>query len=675
VLAVVVAIVALLIPTTIVATGAAASATTTLSALDTAWTTAREPNTAQRQTYLSATSAQDRTFLKFSGTSLNGKIIKSAKLVLTVNATTATKSGVVVAKTSADWRSPTLTHSVRPSDGRMVSKAAPAAVARRTVEVPLDVSSISTTGTFSFSVGYSQKYIQLKFYRFGAKAPKLVVEYQDAPRPTATPSPSTTPTTAPVPAPSTTPRPSATPTPTPTPTPTQAPAPAPSEPSVPANPTSPNLEGPLVFAHYFVPYPLSLDNQPTNNDYYARNYLKPEGENNKWANAGGLLRDRPVPPGVSSQPDWQIRNFMTEIRQAQAAGIDGWTLNLLSASGQNWDSVVNMMKAADRVGGFLIVPMVDGTASFSTQSPSTVARLLADLYKYKSVYVNDGQFVLSSFKAEGRDLAWWTEVIRLLEAQYKLPISFQAVFLNAGDANMKAFAGIADSFGNWGMRTEANILRTPNNDARAAAYGKTWMEPIAVQDVRARSYTYADSYNTAAVRAQWAKAIREDVDFIQLVTWNDYSESTQINPSVAHGTSFLDLTSYYSKWYHSGIQPKITDDAMIVTHRIQFTNATPTFRHQLMAPNLGGESFTPRDTVEALVWLTSPATVEITAGGKTSTFQAPAGVSAFTAPLELGTISAKIIRNGTAVDSVVSPHEVISKPFTQDLQYYAVSTW
>jgi hypothetical protein len=431
----------------------------------------------------------------------------------------------------------------------------------------------------------------------------------------------------------------------------------------------------LVFAHYFVPYPLSLDNQPTATDYYARNYLKPEGENNKWADAGGLLRDRPVPPGVSQQPDWQIRNFMTEIREAQAAGIDGWTLNLLSASGQNWDSVINMMKAADRVGGFLIVPMVDGTASFSTQTPATVARLLADLYKYKSVYVNDGEYVLSSFKAEGRALSWWTEVIRLLESQYQLPISFQAVFLNAGDANMQAFANIADGFGNWGMRTEANILRTPNNDARAAAYGKTWMEPIAVQDVRSRSYTYADSYNTAAVRAQWAKAIREDVDYIQLVTWNDYSESTQINPSVAHGESFLDLTSYYSEWYHAGEQPRITDDAMIVTHRIQFHDATPTYRHQLMAPNLGGETFTPRDAVEALVWLTSPATVEITAGGQTTTYQAQAGVTAFTAPLQLGTVSAKIIRNGSTVDSVVSPHEVVPKPYVQDLQYYAVSTW
>ena len=673
----VIALIALVVPATFVATAASASATTTLSAVDSGWTTSRQPNTTQRQSYLSATSVQDRTFLKFSGAPLKGKVITSAKLVLEVNATTATKAGVIVTGTSPRWSSSTLTHATRPADGAKVSRATPRAVVRQTIEVPVDPSSISTTGSFSYSVSYLQKSVQLVFYRSGPRAPKLVVEYQNAPVPSVTPSPAE-PSAAP--SPSSTPRPSATPkptpTPTPTPTPVQTPPPTvPEEPTVPVDPTTPNPDGPLVFAHYFVPYPLSLDNQPTDRDYYARNYLKPEGENNKWANAGGLLRDRPVPPGVSTRSDWQVRNFMTEIGQAKAAGIDGWTLNLLTASGQNWESVINMMKAADRVGGFFIVPMVDGTASFSTETPSTVARLLADMYKYKSVYVNDGEYVLSSFKAEGRALSWWTEVIRLLETQYKLPITFQAVFLNASAANMQAFAPIADGFGNWGTRTEDSVLRAPNYDAQAAALGKTWMAPVAVQDVRPRSYAYADAYNTSAVRAQWAKAIREKADYIQLVTWNDYSESTQIAPSVAHGDSFLDLTRYYTSWFHTGTAPAITKDAMIVTHRVQFHDAVPSYNHQLMTPNLGSISFTPRDTVEALVWLTSPATVEITAGGKTTTFQAQAGVTAFTAPLQFGTISAKITRSGATVSSVVSPYQVVPKPYTQDLQYYAVSTW
>ncbi|SCE09881.1 hypothetical protein GA0115252_13041, partial [Streptomyces sp. DfronAA-171] len=56
-----------------------------------------------------------------------------------------------------------------------------------------------------------------------------------------------------------------------------------------------HASGKKVYAHYFTPYPLSLDNQAPGADYYARNYLRPEGESGKHAAYGGLLRDRPRP--------------------------------------------------------------------------------------------------------------------------------------------------------------------------------------------------------------------------------------------------------------------------------------------------------------------------------------------------------------------------------------------
>ncbi len=72
------------------------------------------------------------------------------------------------------------------------------------------------------------------------------------------------------------------------------------------------------------------------------------------------------------------------------------------------------------------------------------------------------------------------------------------------------------------------------------------MAPVAVQDVRYRSLSWAEANNTASVRAQWSRAISQKADYVQLVTWNDYSESTQIAPSQDHGSAFLDLTRYYT---------------------------------------------------------------------------------------------------------------------------------
>jgi hypothetical protein len=348
----------------------------------------------------------------------------------------------------------------------------------------------------------------------------------------------------------------------------------------------------------------------------------------------------------------------------------------MSTGGQNWDASVNVMKAAAQVGGFAVVPMVDGSSSFSSTTPETAASLLSQLYKQGSAYKEDGEYVLSSFKAEGASVSWWTQVINLLESQYGLPISFQAVFNNASDANLKAFAPIADGFGNWGTRTERTTLNSPDNVARAHALGKTWMAPVAVQDVRYRSLSWAEANNTASVRAQWSKAIAEKADYVQLVTWNDYSESTQIAPSQDHGSAFLDLTRFYTSWFHTGSQPAITTDAIVLTHRTQFVSARPSYPQSLMgAPALDGTSTPARDLVEAVVWLPSAATVQITVGGSTKSFSAPAGVSAFTVPLELGNVSAKIVRSGVTADSVASPYAVVSTPYVQDLQYYAASSW
>ena len=58
----------------------------------------------------------------------------------------------------------------------------------------------------------------------------------------------------------------------------------------------------LVFAHYFSPYPISIDNKARMSDYYARNYLQPSGEGGKFADVGGILRDRPMvrPPAAAT---------------------------------------------------------------------------------------------------------------------------------------------------------------------------------------------------------------------------------------------------------------------------------------------------------------------------------------------------------------------------------------
>jgi len=650
-----------------------------LQAKDAGWVTSRTPDRVRSENFLSATNYEDRSFLKFSGVQLRGKEITTATLVLKVRSTSSTKRGVVVYPTASSWSSKSLTYSTAPSATDVaVSSPSTVPVAGAELRIPVAISAVSTTGDFSFRLQYVQKYIQLMMERSGASAPRLIIGYSHvAATGTSSPAPASSTSTEPKEA---RPRTSASPTAT-TVSPSTSATPVPTSTATEKTggvATVTRTDGqPLVLAHYFVPYPLSLDNQPVASDYYTKNYLSPSGENGKFAAVGGLLRDRPLSPGTSKSKTWQVDNFVTEIKEAKSAGIDGWVLNLMSTSGQNWQATVDMMTAADQVGDFVVVPMVDASSSFVKSAPAAAAKLLEQLYSHESAYEADGKYLLSSFKAEGAPVTWWSQVMNALKSTYHISTTFQAVFLDASDKNMRAYASIADSMGNWGSRTVRNVTNAPDYRAKAAALGKTWISPIAVQDVRFNQNKWAESDNTEAVRAAWKRAIDDKAEYVQLVTWNDYSESTQIAPSRSHGTAFLDLTRYYAQWFHTGKKPEITSDEIVLTHRTQLVTAKPTYAQtKLMGnPTLDGTSTPARDSAEALVWLTAPGKVEITVAGQTKVFSAPAGLTSYDVPLKIGRVSAKVVRDGTTVQSLASPFAVVANPSVQDLQYWAASTW
>lgn len=429
-----------------------------------------------------------------------------------------------------------------------------------------------------------------------------------------------------------------------------------------------------VFAHYFPPYPLSLDNLPPASDYYARNYLSPDGENGAYADVGGLLRDRPI--GVAPRAgDWRTKNLVTEVDQAANAGIDGFTVDILTLSGPNWDTTQRLMKAAGRAHRkFSVVPNLDVTASAGEAAPQEIAAKLAALYRASSAYrLPDGRYLLSSFKAEAKPVAWWSKIMGILGRSYGIRVAFVAVLLDSSDANMRAFAPISFALSNWGERSPDAVRDAPDLAATAHALGVKWMAPVAVQDVRPRSETYAEADNTETLRATWNKAISGGADLVQMITWNDYSEGTSFAPSVAHGDAFLDINAYFLVWFQTGHAPTITRDSVYVTHRIQFSGATPVIGTALMKPNLSCCD-TPRDRVEVLTMLTAPATVRATIGSKTYTAHVGSGLSTVTFPLSTGMVSASVLRGGSVVLKVTSSHRVVAHPRVQDLQYYAVGS-
>jgi len=348
----------------------------------------------------------------------------------------------------------------------------------------------------------------------------------------------------------------------------------------------------------------------------------------------------------------------------------------LSWSGDLWRRTLTVAQAADARGGsFVTVPNLDATSAAIDAPIPTIAAKLAEFYTHDSAYrLADGRYVLSSFKAEGKPVEWWQSLIVELKNTHGISVAFIGVMLELSDETIVAFAPISYALSIWGPRSPSGVATIPDIAGRVHRAGVKWMAPVAVQDVRHQSLIYAEAGNTETLRASWARAESDRADLVQMITWNDYSESTHFAPSVAHGSAFLDVNGYFATQFKTGMLPVISSDELVVSHRVQQYGSRPTVQRTSMSSRLSRSTTRPRDTVEVITLLQAPALVTVRVGLTSTTFDAPAGFAARTVPLVPGRVGAEATRNGQIVTVVNSPHRVRSTVERWDLQYYAHSS-
>ena len=160
-----------------------------------------------------------------------------------------------------------------------------------------------------------------------------------------------------------------------------------------------------VFAHYFSPYPISIDNKDPAVDYYQKNYLQPTGENSKFAYCGGFIKQRPLPQAPRpADVDYELANFEQEVRRAAAIGLDGFTYDILNTSGTHWDRLLKLLDAAANVDPeFRIVLMPDMSATYDGADMEAQVAFVDSMLavaSHPSVYrVDGGPLMLAPFAA------------------------------------------------------------------------------------------------------------------------------------------------------------------------------------------------------------------------------------------------------------------------------------
>jgi hypothetical protein len=411
-----------------------------------------------------------------------------------------------------------------------------------------------------------------------------------------------------------------------------------------------------VFAHYFYPFPVSLDNTTPAKDYYSVNYLNKAGESNKWAAQGGYLRQRPLGKTPSSSSTWQILNMEAEIRQAIARGITGFTFDVMSVQeAESGSALSNMLSAAAAVDSrFKIVVMPDLTAlgTDATAAAAVVQIIRAAAASPAAYRLSDGRLVVSAFDASLVSAAWWATTLGELSAG-GINVAFVPTFLG-WQAQAAAFMSVSYGYGDWGTAIpSAGINMEGDPEIAHATYGKIFMMPVDPQQYRPKDFAYWEAGNSTAFRNAWTGAIQGNSDWVQLVTWNDFSESGQVTPytdiTLARdiGTGFYNLNGYFAAWYLTGQQPTITHDVLYYFYRREPVAAAAPQQSQKALAVTGTGS--PDDQIEVVALLTAPGQVKISIDGYTYVQKAPAGLSSFKVATHPGTPTFELSRNGTAL--------------------------
>jgi Glycosyl hydrolase family 71 len=407
-----------------------------------------------------------------------------------------------------------------------------------------------------------------------------------------------------------------------------------------------------VFAHYFYPFPLSIDNLAPTVDYYEKQYLGIDGESGKWVKEGGYLRQRPLGQTPNPNSDWQQLNMETQIRTAIARGITGFTFDSLSVTdATDSASPLQMMLAAAQAvdSRFKIVVMPDISALGSDSA--AVVQIIASVANSPAAYrLSDGNLVVSAFNAGLNSAAWWQSVLNTLSAK-GIKVAFVPTFLG-WSGHAAAFAPLSYGFGDWGTATAPAAAAMQSAPATVhSTYSKIFMMPVDPQQFRPKDFLYWEAGNSGAFRNAWGSAIQGDADWVQVVTWSDFSESSEVqpytdatlNPSI--GTGYYDLNGYYAAWFSTGQQPTITHDVLYYFYRREPPTAAASAQSTMDTTN----STPASDNIELLAFLTAPGELTITIGGNTYTQNAKAGVTSFTIPTQPGVPQFALSRNGAQV--------------------------
>ena len=390
-----------------------------------------------------------------------------------------------------------------------------------------------------------------------------------------------------------------------------------------------------------------------------------------------------------------VDGFKQDILDAQAAGIDGFALNVNAYNDPTQPyyntNIALMYDAAEQLGtGFKLF------FSVNYSGESNIVNMVETYARRTNTFTYHGRVVLSAYgendvPSQGWPGLDWTNAILGQLAADGYPVYFVPYFFSDPVSEIPShanamevttnYANLVDGLFCWTAAGLPSELATANSNYIAAVHsaGKLVMAGIApnywgsVQYGLGRRYYETDGGE--GLTAEWLNIIANQPDAVEIGTWNDFNESTYVSPIENPGQyeestqtpvryshkGYLELSKRYIAWYKTGNPPPLNQDAIFYFYRTHGMNLPASNINEIL---VGWRTGDIADLIYTTVYLTAPASLEIVSGTNGVTNSLPAGISNVRTPFASGTQQFTLRRDHKTVATVQGPN------IWPEIQYY-----
>jgi hypothetical protein len=233
------------------------------------------------------------------------------------------------------------------------------------------------------------------------------------------------------------------------------------------------------------------------------------------------------------------------VRWAKAAGIDGFIVSWKDTPTN--DRRLSLLMQVARAEDFKLAMIYQGL-DFERR-PLPVERVAADLRYFETTYAPDTVFL----RLGGKPLTVWSGTWAYSHAEVARaagPVRDTMTVLNT-EKNLAGYTRLADItdgdayyWSSVNPETNTNYAAKLEELSRAIhARGDYWMAPFAPGfDARKVGGTRSvERHGGATLRTEYATAVSSSPDVLGLISWNEFSENSYVEPSKKYGHLFLDV--------------------------------------------------------------------------------------------------------------------------------------